>query len=61
MDSGYSVLMSVYHKENPVFLSLAIESILNQSLKTDDFVIVCDGALTKELDDVLKKLKEMSN
>lgn len=58
MDSGYSVLMSVYHKENPAFLSLAIESILNQSLKTDDFVIVCDGPLTKELDDVLKHFSD---
>ena len=54
MICGYSVLMSVYYKENPKFLSLAVESILKQSLKTDDFVIVCDGPLTEKLNDVLE-------
>ncbi|MCR5837497.1 MAG: glycosyltransferase [Lachnospiraceae bacterium] len=45
----YSVLMSVYHKENPDFLSASIESILNQTVKTNDFVIVCDGPLNEDL------------
>lgn len=45
--------MSVYHKESPEFLSLAFESIFNQSIKTNDFVLVCDGPLTKELDNVI--------
>ena len=49
----YSVLMSVYHKEKPEFLKESIESILKQTVPTDDFLIVCDGPLTKELDDVL--------
>lgn len=49
----YSVLMSVYHKENPIFLSAAIESILEQTVKTKDFVIVCDGPLNEELDRVI--------
>ena len=58
MNSSYSVLMSIYYKENPLFLSLAIESILNQSIKTNDFVIVCDGQLTTELDKVLEKFSQ---
>ena len=45
----YSVLMSVYHKENPEFLSASIDSILNQTVKTNDFVIVCDGPLNEDL------------
>lgn len=49
----YSVLMSVYHKENPMFLSAAIESIIGQTVKTNDFVIVCDGPLNEELDRVI--------
>lgn len=49
----YSVLMSVYFKENPIFLAAAIESILNQTVKTNDFVIVCDGPLNEELDRVI--------
>ena len=50
---NYSVLMSVYYKENPIYLEAAIESIMNQKVKTDDFVLVCDGPLTTELDRVI--------
>ena len=32
----YSVLMSVYHKENPLFLDTAIKSIQNQTYLTND-------------------------
>lgn len=51
---NYSVLMSIYHKEKPEFFKESIESMLKQSVKTNDFVIVCDGPLTKELDDIIK-------
>ena len=54
----YSVLMSVYHKENPVFLKIAIESILNQTFLTNDFVIVHDGNLTKDLYEILQFYKK---
>lgn len=50
---AYSVLMSVYSKENPAWLKLAIESIQGQTLPTSDFVLVCDGPLTPELDGVI--------
>ncbi len=50
----YSVLMSVYKKENPVFLKESIESILAQTVAADEIVVVCDGPLTEELDAVLK-------
>lgn len=49
----YSVLMSVYYKENPEFLMQSMESIFAQTLLTDDFVLVCDGPLTTELDAVI--------
>lgn len=50
---NYSVLMSVYEKEKPIFFRKAVESILNQTLPTNDFVIVCDGPLTGELDEII--------
>ena len=50
MASAYSVLMSVYHKEKPEYLRLAIESIQSQTFPTDNFVLVCDGPLNPELD-----------
>lgn len=54
MSTKYSVLMSVYDREDPKYLKLSIESILGQTLKPDEFVIVCDGKLTSELTDVLE-------
>ena len=47
--------MSVYAKEEPVYLDTAIQSMLDQTVRTDDFVIVCDGPLTAELDAVLER------
>ena len=49
----YSVLMSVYYKDKPHFLRLAMDSIFSQTLKTDDFVLVCDGPLDDELNKVI--------
>lgn len=55
----YSVLMSVYEKEQAEYFDASIESMLCQSVPPSDFVIVCDGALTAELDAVLdRKIKE---
>jgi lipopolysaccharide/colanic/teichoic acid biosynthesis glycosyltransferase/glycosyltransferase involved in cell wall biosynthesis len=54
----FSVLMSVYSKENAEFFDLSLNGILNkQTRKPDEFVLVCDGPLTKELDTVVDKYK----
>lgn len=45
----YSVLMSVYSKENPEWLRIAVNSMLKQTVLPSEFVIVEDGALTKDL------------
>jgi len=57
MITDYSVLMSVYHKEKADYFEKSIESMLSQTIKPKDFVIVCDGPLTDDLDDVVKKYK----
>lgn len=51
----YSVLMSVYYKENPQYLNLSIESMLNQTISPNEFVLVEDGPLTSELEKVIEK------
>ena len=59
MDSNnYSVLMSVYVKEKPEYLQAAMDSIWQQTVKTDDFVLVCDGPLNEELDAVITKAEK---
>ena len=55
---NYSVLMSVYYKENPEWLRQSIESMLNQTIIINDFVIIKDGKLTKDLDDVISECYE---
>lgn len=49
MYTKYSVLMSVYKGENPEFLQLSLDSMLNQTIKPDEIVLVIDGPLTDEL------------
>lgn len=51
----FSILLSVYNKENPIFFSSALDSIWSdQILKPSEIVIVKDGPLTKELDEVIE-------
>ncbi len=52
---SYSVLMSVYYKDTPEFLEESIESILGQTIRPDQFVIVKDGELTEELDAIISE------
>lgn len=49
----YSVLMSLYKKENPEYLRIAIDSMLNQTVAPDEIVLVEDGPLNDELYAVL--------
>ena len=50
----FSVLLPVYFKENPEYFSNTLFSIWeSQNLKPTEIVIVKDGPLTKELDEVI--------
>lgn len=53
---AYSVLMSVYGKENSVWFKKAAESMLNQTAPPDEFVLICDGPLTEELETAVEEL-----
>ena len=54
----YSVLMSVYKKEEPDFLRRSMQSIYDQTVPTDDFVLICDGELTEALDGVVEEMQK---
>ena len=49
----FTVLMSVYYKEKAEYLQLALDSVMNQTLKPSEIVLVQDGKLTKELQAVI--------
>ena len=46
----FSVLMSIYKKENVDYFKECIDSLLNQTILPNEIVIVKDGPLTPELD-----------
>jgi len=49
----FSVLMSVYAREQPAALQAALESLAHQTLAPAEVVLVKDGPLTAELDAVI--------
>lgn len=51
----YSALMSVYYKEKPQYLKESIDCVVNQTVLCDEFVIVEDGPLTKELNEIIEE------
>lgn len=51
----FSVLISVYFKENPSFVCQCLDSVFNQTLPPNEVVLVKDGVLTKELDCVIEE------
>ncbi|GGZ92265.1 amylovoran biosynthesis protein AmsE [Ignatzschineria ureiclastica] len=54
----FSALLSVYHKENPTYLNQALQSIWDQqTLKPDEIILVKDGSLTTELDQIIEQWK----
>jgi lipopolysaccharide/colanic/teichoic acid biosynthesis glycosyltransferase/glycosyltransferase involved in cell wall biosynthesis len=54
----YSVLMSLYKKENPEYLKIALDSMINQTVKPDEIILVEDGPLTDELYTVLNEYNQ---
>lgn len=56
MRDNYSVIMSIYNKVNPEHLKISIESILNQTFKTNEFILIKDGKLTLEQEKVINEI-----
>ncbi len=57
----FSVLIPVYYKEKPEYLSKSLTSILNNTLKPSEILLIEDGKLTRELDVVIEKFKKRCN
>ncbi|MDP0276067.1 glycosyltransferase [Glaesserella parasuis] len=55
----FSVLMSLYFKEKPEYLTECFESLKNQTVQADEIVVVFDGAITSELEQVMQNFAEI--
>ena len=54
----FSVLMSLYIKEKPQYVEECFQSLLRQTVKADEWLVVEDGPLTPELYAVLDKYQK---
>lgn len=57
----FSVLMAVYIKDSPKFLSEALQSIYKNTLAPDEVIIIRDGEVTSELNSVIDSWKNHLN
>lgn len=53
--TDFSVSMCIYEKDNPEWLSAAIESITTQTVVPKEIVLVVDGPITDALESIAKK------
>ncbi|MBQ2884334.1 MAG: glycosyltransferase [Alphaproteobacteria bacterium] len=56
--SKFSVLLSVYHREQTSFMRLSLDSIFNQTVRPAEVVLVEDGPLTPELYALIEEYKQ---
>lgn len=52
---NYSIVMAIYKNDKPEWFEQAMESVLNQTVRSDDIVIIADGPLTPPLNTVLRR------
>lgn len=55
MFQKFSVAICVYGKDNPEWFDNAVQSIMNQTVKPDEVVIVVDGPVPENLSKIIKK------
>ena len=51
----FSVLLSLYSKEDPGLLYQSLSSIFVQSVSPDEVILVKDGPLTNALDEIIEE------
>lgn len=56
----FSVSMCVYCKDDPAHFKQAVDSILNQTAKPSEVVLVVDGPVPDELDDIIRSYENNS-
>lgn len=56
-----SVLMSVYKNDRPDYFCLAVDSVLQQTLKPDEIILVVDGPISQKLEVIIKDYSKKVN
>lgn len=53
----FTVLTNIYYKDKPEYVQEALNSIYDQTLKADELILVIDGEIPNELEEVVRKNK----
>lgn len=56
---SFSILMSVYARENPRFLRESLQTVVESTLLPDEIVLVEDGPLTPQLTEVIGEFRSV--
>ena len=54
----FSVAMSVYGKDNPEWFNLSLKSLINQTIKPSEIVLVVDGPVPESIEAVISSYSE---
>lgn len=57
----YSVLQTVYKNDNPEYLKLSLESMINQTVRPDEIILVKDGPVPDSIQAVIDELNEKND
>lgn len=57
----FSVLMSVYGEDNPDYFKTAMDSIINQTAKPGEIVLVKDGPVSAELESLISEYQQKTD
>lgn len=58
MEQKFSVLLTVYYKDNPLWLKQAINSVLENTVCPNEFVIMVDGPIPEEIQKILDEASQ---
>ena len=56
----FSVSICVYGGDNPAYFDIAMQSIFNQTLKPDEVVLVVDGPVGDDINNVISKYQNVN-
>lgn len=55
---NFSVLMSTYKNDNEKYLRESLDSIINQTIKPEEIILIVDGPITEGLNSVIQEYKQ---
>ena len=56
---SFSVAMCVYAGDNPEWFDIALESIVNQTIKPNEIILVVDGPIPNKIEMIIDKYKKI--